>query len=310
MSDAVDAVSAPPTPHARAREAVLAAVTSSAAGLAAAEAAQRLAAHGANRLPVAPPRHPLLRFLAHFHNVLIYVLLGAAVVTAALGHVVDTGVILAVVIVNAIIGFVQEGRAEQAMAAIRGMLAPRSAVLRDGVRKSVDAAELVPGDVVLLEAGDRVPADLRLLEARGLRAEEAVLTGESVPVDKGTAPVAVDAPLGDRTSMLFSGTLIAAGTGRGVVVATGAATEIGRISGMLATVHTLVTPLVTQMDRFARWLTAFILLVAGALLVYGYFVGHLPLAELFMAVVGLSVAAIPEGLPAVLTITLAVGVQA
>jgi P-type E1-E2 ATPase len=124
------------------------------------------------------------------------------------------------------------------------MLAPRSAVLRDGRRISVDAADLVPGDIVLIEAGDRVPADLRLIEARGLKAEEAILTGESVPVDKGTAPVAAEAALGDRSPMLFSGTLIAAGTGRGVVVATGAATQIGRISGMLSQVQTLTTPLV------------------------------------------------------------------
>ena len=280
------------------------------AGLSTEEATRRLSEHGPNRLPEPPKRSPVLRFLAHFHNVLIYVLLGAAVVTAALQHWIDTGVILAVVIVNAVIGYIQEGRAEQAMAAIRGMLAPHSAVLRDGKRVSVNAAELVPGDIVLVEAGDRVPADLRLIEARGLKAEEAILTGESVPVDKGIRPVDEDADLGDRTPMLFSGTLVAAGTGRGVVTATGGHTQIGRISGMLAEVETLTTPLVAQMDRFARWLTVFILLLAAVLLSYGYFVGHLPFSDLFMAVVGLSVAAIPEGLPAVLTITLAVGVQA
>jgi len=296
-------------PHALTPEAALEALDASARGLDADEAARRLAEHGPNRLPEAPGPSPVLRFLAQFHNVLIYVLIAAAAVTAALSHWVDTGVILAVVIVNAIIGFVQEGRAEQAMQAIRGMLAPRSAVLRDGQRISVDAADLVPGDIVLLEAGDRVPADLRLIEARGLKAEEAILTGESVPVDKGTAAVEADAALGDRTSMLFSGTLVAAGTGRGVVVATGADTEIGHISGMLARVETLTTPLVAQMDSFSRWLTLFILLVAGALLAWGYFVGHMVFSDLFMAVVGLSVAAIPEGLPAVLTITLAVGVQ-
>jgi magnesium-transporting ATPase (P-type) len=279
-------------------------------GLDTAEAARRLAERGPNRLPEPPRPSPLLRFLRHFHNVLIYVLIASAVVTGALGHWVDTGVILAVVIVNAVIGYVQEGRAEQAMQAIRGMLAPRSAVLRDGRRISVDACDLVPGDIVLVEAGDRVPADLRLIEARGLKAEEAILTGESVPVDKSAAPVARTAALGDRTSMLFSGTLVAAGAGRGVVAATGADTQIGRISGMLGRVETLTTPLVAQMDRFARWLTVFILIVAATLLTYGHFVGHLPFAELFMAVVGLSVAAIPEGLPAVLTITLAVGVQA
>ncbi|WP_428641823.1 cation-transporting P-type ATPase [Roseibium sp.] len=273
------------------------------------EAARRLAAHGPNRLPEPKKQNPFLRFLSHFNNVLIYVLIASAVVTAVLQHWVDTGVILAVIIVNAIIGFIQEGRAEQAMNAIRSMLAPRSAVMRDGRRQSVDAAELVPGDIVLVEAGDRVPADLRLIEARGLKAEEAILTGESVPVEKGTAPVPRDAALGDRTSMLYSGTLVAAGAGRGVITATGSSTQIGRISSMLSRVETLTTPLVTQMDRFARWLTVFILLVAAILLTYGYYVGHLPFAELFMAVVGLSVAAIPEGLPAVLTITLAVGVQ-
>jgi magnesium-transporting ATPase (P-type) len=279
-------------------------------GLSMAEAARRLADHGPNRLPEPPRRSLILRFLMHFHNVLIYVLIASAAVTAALQHWVDTGVILAVVIVNAVIGYIQEGRAEEAMEAIRGMLAPHSSVLRDGRRISLDAVDLVPGDTVLIEAGDRVPADLRLIEARGIKAEEAILTGESAPVDKGTAPVAEDAALGDRNSMLFSGTLVAAGAGRGVVVATGADTQIGRISGMLAQVETLTTPLVAQMDGFARWLTVFILIVAGALLAYGYFVGHLPFSDLFMAVVGLSVAAIPEGLPAVLTITLSVGVQA
>lgn len=301
----------PPTSfHALSKDDALRSVGAVATGLTSAEAARRLAEHGPNRLPEAPKRNALVRFFAHFHNVLIYVLIASAAITAALQHWVDTGVILAVVLANAVIGFVQEGRAEQAMEALRGMLAPRSAVLRDGRRHSVDAADLVPGDIVLVEAGDRVTADLRLIEARGLKAEEAILTGESVPVDKGTAPVADRAALGDRTSMLFSGTLVVAGAGRGVVGATAAATQIGRISGMLSEVRTLTTPLVRQMDVFARWLTLFILMIAASLLVYGYFVGHLPFAELFMAVVALFVAAIPEGLPAVLTITLAVGVQA
>ncbi|WP_372891964.1 cation-transporting P-type ATPase [Rhodosalinus sp.] len=301
----------PPTAyHARPGDAVLEAFDTSPEGLGTDEAARRRAQHGPNALPAPAGRSPVLRFLAQFNNVLIYVLLGAAAVTTALGHWVDTGVILAVVVVNAAIGFVQEGRAEKAMDAIRAMLAPRSTVLRDGARVRIDAAELVPGDIVLIEPGDRAPADLRLIAARGLRAEEAILTGESVPVEKGTAPAATEAPLGDRNSMLFSGTLVAGGTGRGVVVATGGATQIGRISGMLSDVRTLTTPLIRQMDVFARWLTALILLVALGLLSYGYFVLRMPFADLFMAVVGLSVAAIPEGLPAVLTITLAVGVQA
>ncbi|SDO78016.1 ATPase, P-type (transporting), HAD superfamily, subfamily IC [Filomicrobium insigne] len=288
----------------------LAAMGVSAEGLSAQEAERRLEQYGYNRLPEPPKRSALVRFLSQFNNILIYVLVASAVVTAALQHWVDTGVILAVVLVNAVIGFIQEGRAEQAMEAIRGMLAPRSAVLRDGRRCSEDADQLVPGDIVLVEAGDRVPADLRLIEARGLNVDEAILTGESVPVEKTTEPVLPEAALGDRSSMLFSGTLVTAGTARGLVVATGGSTQIGRISGMLSTVEMLTTPLVHQMDIFARWLTIFILLIASTLLVYGYFVGHLPFSELFMAVVGLSVAAIPEGLPAVLTVTLSVGVQA
>ncbi|MFN7192468.1 MAG: HAD-IC family P-type ATPase, partial [Rhodospirillales bacterium] len=218
--------------------------------------------------------------------------------------------ILAVVLANAVIGFLQEGKAEAAMAAIRGMLAPKASVLRDGLRVSVDGADLVPGDIVLLEAGDKVPADLRVIEARGLAAQEAILTGESVPVEKSQAPVAADAALGDRRSMLWSGTLVTQGTARGLVVATGQATEIGRIGGLLAAVAQLTTPLVAQIDHFARWLSFLILLVAGLLLVWGYYVGHMPFADLFMAVIGVAVAALPEGLPAVMTIALAIGVQA
>jgi magnesium-transporting ATPase (P-type) len=299
-----------PNYHASPVDKVLGALRTGRDGLSSDEVGRRLAEHGANRLPVPPRQSALVRFLLHFHNVLIYVLLASAAVTAILGHMVDTGVILAVVVANAVIGFIQEGRAEDAMGAIRGMLAPHTAVLRDGTRRSIDAVELVPGDIVLLEAGDRVPADLRVIEARGIKAEEAILTGESVPVDKDISAVAENASLGDRSSLLFSGTLVVAGTARGLVVATGIDTEIGHISGMLAKVETLTTPLVRQMDVFARWLTLFILLISAALLAFGIFVRHLPFDEMFMIVVGLAVAAIPEGLPAVLTITLAVGVQA
>jgi calcium-translocating P-type ATPase len=296
--------------HSRSASDCLAALEASQDGLTTLEAGQRLAKYGPNRLPEARERGPALRFLMQFHNVLIYVLIGAAAVTAALQHWVDTGVILAVVLANAMIGFVQEGKAEAAMAAIRIMLAPKAAVLRDGRRVTLDAADLVPGDIVLLEAGDKVPADLRLLETRGLAAQEAILTGESVPVEKGATPVAADAVLGDRHSMLWSGTLVTQGTARGLVVATGAGAEIGRIGTLLAAVDQLTTPLVAQMDHFARWLSLLILLCAALLLAYGHFVGHMPFSDLFMAVVGLAVAAIPEGLPAVMTITLAIGVQA
>jgi magnesium-transporting ATPase (P-type) len=270
----------------------------------------RLQRVGPNQLPSPQPPSALVRFLRHFHNVLIYVLLGAATITAALGHYIDTGIILAVVIANAVIGFVQEGRAENAMKAIRELLAPHASVLRDGRRQVIASADVVPGDVVLLDAGEKVPADLRLFEARGLTIQEAILTGESAAVEKDTVPVAADAVLGDRSGMAFGGTIVATGTGRGIVVATGGRSEIGRISALLADIEMLTTPLIRQIDGFARWLSLLILLLAGLLLLYGTFVDHRPFFELFMLVVGLSVAAIPEGLPATLSITLAVGVQA
>ena len=279
-------------------------------GLTQTEVDTRFVKYGANRLPQAARRNAFVRFLLHFNNILIYVLLGAALITALLSHWVDTGVILAVVVVNAIIGFIQEGKAEQAMDAIRHMLAPQANVIRGGERVTIDGEQLVPGDIVLLEAGDKVPADLRLLTAHGLSVQEAVLTGESVPVEKRIQPVADDAALGDRASMAYSGTLVSSGQAKGVVEATGSGTEIGRISGVLSNVETLTTPLVEQMALFAKWLTIFILIIATMLLAFGYFVAHHDFSEMFMAVVGLSVAAIPEGLPAVLTITLAIGVQA
>lgn len=295
--------------HSRATGETMAALATGASGLSVDEARIRLETGGPNRLPEPPRAGAVARFLRQFNNLLIYVLLGAAAVTAALGHPVDTGVILAVVLVNAIIGFVQEGRAEEALAAIRGMLAPEAHVLRDGRRRDVPAEALVPGDLVILEPGDRVPADLRLMLANGLRIQEAVLTGESVPVEKTTEPVAEDAALGDRRSMAFSGALVAAGGGRGIVVATGPATEIGRISGLIQSVETTTTPLLRQMNVFARTVTVAILILAAAILGFGVLVADMPFREIFMAVVGLAVAAIPEGLPAILTVTLAIGVQ-
>jgi len=296
--------------HSVATDITLDNLQTSASGLTQAEAETRLAYHGPNRLSQASRRKPFMRFLLHFHNILIYVLIGSAVITALLDHWIDTGVILAVVIANAIIGFIQEGKAEQALDAIRHMLALRANAIRSGERIMIDGEQLVPGDIVLLEAGDKVPADLRLLTAHGLSVQEAILTGESVPVEKHIQLVADGSSLGDRTCMAYSGTLVTSGQAKGVVVATGSGTEIGRISGLLSEVETLTTPLVTQMGVFAKWLTILILVIAAILLAFGYFVGHHDFTEMFMAVVGLSVAAIPEGLPAVLTITLAIGVQA
>ena len=307
-----DAASEKATPswHDGTVEKVLSELHAAPSGLSPDDAEARLAAYGPNQSPEPPRRSVIVRFLLHFHNILIYVLIGSAVITALLDHWLDTFVILAVVVANAIIGFIQEGKAEKAMDAIRQMLAPHASVLRGGERHSIEGAAVVLGDIVLLEAGDKVPADLRLLVAHGMQIQEAILTGESVPVEKHSEPVAVDAPLGERSCMAFSGTLVTSGQGHGVVVATGVSTEIGRISGLLSTVEVLTTPLVKQMSGFAQWLTIFILLISGLLLVHGYFVGHREFTEMFMAVVGLAVAAIPEGLPAVLTITLAVGVQA
>ncbi|MFB0936912.1 MAG: HAD-IC family P-type ATPase, partial [Propionivibrio sp.] len=295
--------------HALSPDTVLAEQQTGDTGLNSAEAAQRLAVHGSNRLTPPKRRGPLLRFLLQFHNVLIYVLLGAAAVTAALGHWVDTSVIFGVVFINSLIGFVQEGKAEKSLEAIRNMLSLHAAVLRDGRRQEIDAVELVPGDVVLLASGDKVPADLRLIETRSLRIEEATLTGESEPVEKSSDPVAEDAPIGDRTCMAYSGTLVVFGQGRGVVVATGDATEIGRIGRMLSEVDAVETPLTRQMAQFGRWLTATILVLAGFTLAFGTLVHGQPVGEMFLAAVGLAVAAIPEGLPAIMTITLAIGVQ-
>ncbi|NIA68190.1 cation-transporting P-type ATPase [Pelagibius litoralis] len=298
-----------PSWHAISLDEVLAAQDSSRSGLTDGEAEERLTRFGANRLPPPKRRGPALRFLSQFNDVLIYVLLAAAVITALLDHWIDAQVILAVVLVNAVIGFLQEGKAEKALEAIRDMLAPKASVIRGGHRETIPGDAVVPGDIVLLEAGDRVPADLRLFDIRGLKVDEAVLTGESVAVNKNTSPVGDGVPLGDRTSMAFSGTLVTYGQGSGVVVATGAKTEIGRISGMLSEVTTLQTPLLRQMGIFAKWLTVTILGLAAFVLAFGLLVRGYGFSEIFMAVVGLSVAAIPEGLPAILTITLAIGVQ-
>ncbi|HUF57271.1 MAG TPA: HAD-IC family P-type ATPase, partial [Thermohalobaculum sp.] len=311
QAGARDAVAGPAAPawHALEAEEVLARRETSSAGLSEAEAARRLEVHGPNRLPGARRQSPLARFLLQFHNTLIYVLIAAGLLAAAIGHGTDAAVIFAVVLLNALIGFVQEGRAERALDAIRGMIDPSASVLRDGRRLTVAADRVVPGDIVLIEAGDRVPADLRLLRARGVRVDEAALTGESVPVEKAPAPVEPGAPLGDRLSMAFSGTFVAAGQGQGVAVATGAATELGRIGALIGGVERLKTPLLRQMDRFARQVTAVVLGVSALVFAYAALVQRYPLDEAFMVVVGLAVAAIPEGLPAVMTIALAVGVQ-
>ncbi|SDB57028.1 potassium and/or sodium efflux P-type ATPase [Desulfonatronum thiosulfatophilum] len=278
-------------------------------GLSASEADSRLEKYGPNELPQTKGRSALMRFLAQFNNVLIYLLLAAAVITGLLAEWLDMGVILGVVLVNAMIGFIQEGKAEKSLDSIRNMLSPSAVVLRDGKKKEIEAKELVPGDVILLNAGDKIPADIRLFKSRDLQIEEAALTGESVPVEKDTEPVDKDDSLGDRSSMAFSGTMVAYGQGRGLVVGTGSDTEIGRISEMLSDVETLTTPLLKQLGRFGNILSVAIIAMAGVTFAFGYFFQGFAPGEMFMAAVGLAVAAIPEGLPAIVTITLAIGVQ-
>lgn len=295
--------------HASPAETVMENVSSSPAGLAAEQVDQRLSQYGPNRLPEPPKRSPFLQFLNQFNNVLIYVLLCAAVVTALLADWLDAFVIIGVVLINAVIGFLQEGKAEKAVDAIRNILSHEALVKRDGEKISIPVEDVVPGDIVYLRSGDKVPADLRLIAAKDLRIEEALLTGESVPVDKTIAPVSRDATLGDRSCMAFSGTMVSYGQGTGVVVAIGMETELGKVSALLAGVETLNTRLTQRMDEFSKWLTGAILILAVGTVIFGLALRDYSFTELFFASVALAVAAIPEGLPAIITITLALGVQ-
>ncbi len=294
--------------HSRSVEETSELLDSPSKGLTQEEVRRRLEVFGRNRLTPPKRRSASARFFSQFTNVLIFVLLGASVVTAVLGEWVDTGVILGVVLINAIIGFIQEGKAEAALEAIRKMLSLQASVQRDGRRLDVPAEELVPGDLVFLASGDKVPADLRLVRTKSLQLQESALTGESMPVEKSEQPVAPDAPLGDRTSMAYSSTLVTYGQGTGIVVASGDRTEIGRISSMLSQVEPMQTPLLAKMAVFGRWLTVAILALTAAIFAVGVLWRGYPVPAMFLAAVGIAVAAIPEGLPVVMTITLAIGV--
>jgi magnesium-transporting ATPase (P-type) len=278
-------------------------------GLSASEAAARLARYGRNELPSPARRSAWWRFVLQFHNLLIYVLLAAGTITLLLRDWLDSGVIFGVVLINALVGFFQEGKAERALDAVRAMLASHATVLRDGSRAQIDAAELVPGDIVLLASGDRIPADLRLLRVRSLRVDEAALTGESMPVDKDADAVAADTVLGDRRSMGYAGTVVTYGQASGVVVATGRDTEIGRIGALVEGTAQFDTPLTRRLDQFARQATVFIIAGGALAFLFGWIAHDMPATEVFLAVVGIAVAAIPEGLPAIVTITLAIGTQ-
>jgi magnesium-transporting ATPase (P-type) len=278
-------------------------------GLDAAEAAKRLQTYGPNRLPEGKRRGPLMRFLSQFNNVLIYVLLGAGFIKLMLDFWVDASIIFGVVIINALLGFIQEGRAEKALESIRNMLSAEARTVRGIETRMIPAEQLVPGDLVLLESGDKIPADMRLADAKNLRTEEAALTGESVPADKSTGRVSSNATVGDRECMAFSGTMVVSGRATGVVVATGSKTELGRINALLAHVSALETPLLRQIKTFGYAITAVIAVVSVLVFAYGKWVKSMDFVELFQAVVGIAVSMIPEGLPAIITITLAIGVQ-
>ena len=278
-------------------------------GLDPSEAARRLASYGPNRLPEGAKRGPLMRFLQQFDNILVYILLAAGFVKLMLGLWLDASIITGVVVINAILGFLQEGKAERALDSIRNMLSAEARVRRDGEIRIAPAEELVPGDIVLLESGDRVPADLRLVEVKNLRADEAALTGESIPADKSSDPVAENSTVGDREDMAFSGTLIVSGRAVGVIVATGAQTELGRINQMLSSVSVLETPLLRQIAEFGHTIAKVIGFVSVLVFAYARWVRDLPFVEAFQSIVGIAVSTIPEGLPSLITITLAIGVQ-
>ncbi|MGI5415219.1 cation-translocating P-type ATPase [Actinomadura luteofluorescens] len=276
-------------------------------GLASDEAARRLERDGPNTLPAARGRGPVVRFLLQFNSPLIYVLLVSAAVTGLLGEHVDALVILGVVVVNAVVGFVQESRAEKALGALAAMARTAALVVRDGAARRVPSAELVRGDLVRLEAGDKVPADLRLLRADEFAVDESALTGESVPVAKDTAAQG-EAALADRTGMAFSGTLATSGSAAGLVVATGADTELGGIHRLVEGTGAVQTPLTRKITHFSKIVTVAILALAALTFLIGVLRGR-GATEMLTAAVALAVGAIPEGLPAVVTITLALGVS-
>ncbi len=278
-----------------------------ATGLTQAEVEARLRQFGPNQMTSQRRLSEWMRFLLQFHQPLIYILLVSAAITAGLGKWVDAAVIFGVTVANAIIGYIQEAKAEKAIGALAKMIVTEATVRRGGEKVRIASTQLVPGDVVLLQAGDRVPADLRMLEEHNLQIEEAALTGESVPSEKQTAPLPAGTILAERTSLAFAGTLVTAGQGEGVVFATGDTTEVGRIAGMIGKADALQTPLTRKIAHFSRLVMYVILGLAAVTFGIGILRGE-PWPEMFMAAIALAVGAIPEGLPAVVTITLAIGV--
>jgi Ca2+-transporting ATPase len=277
-------------------------------GLTSAVAAKKREHFGANELKSKPGKSPLLRFLLQFHQPLLYILLIAGAIKAILGQWVNAGVIWGVTLINAIIGFVQESKAESAIAALASSVQTNATIIRNGQKMQVPSTELVPGDVVLLASGDKVPADLRLVRVRNLQVNESALTGESIAIEKNTQPLNLDAPLAERTNMAYAGSFVTFGTGKGIVVAIGDATETGRISQLMEQGTSLKTPLTRKFDKFSRTLLYIILGIAALMFAVGLGYGY-SWTEMFEAAIAFAVSAIPEGLPAVVTVTLAIGVS-
>jgi Ca2+-transporting ATPase len=304
------AVTVVSNPHAVATEGVLKSLaTDRERGLTAPEASTRIEQHGPNQLEEALPVPLWKKLLAQFNELVIWILIVAAIISGVVGEWADTAAIIAIVIMNGIIGFWQEEKAERALASLQKMFAPMAKVIRDGVLQSIPARELVPGDRIELEAGDHLPADARLIEAFALRVQEAALTGESVPVDKNAASVLSDgAPLGDRDNMVYMGTVAAAGKASAVVTATGMRTELGHIAGLLGRHKSEPTPLQRRLEELGRVLVAVCLAIVSIIFGMSMLRGG-KLLDVFLVSVSLAVAAVPEGLPAVVTLALALGLQ-
>ena len=296
--------------HARETEDTLRALgVDPAQGLSASESEARLAEHGPNVLEVSKREHWYQILARQFLDVLIAILMIAAVISLAIGEIGDAVTIFAIIVLNGILGFVQEWKAEKALEALARMLAPQCTVLRDGHEQKIEARTLVPGDIMVLEIGDRVPADLRMFEAVNLKVDESALTGESASVHKDSTPVASDAPLAGRRSMVWMGTSITNGRGRGVVTATGMATEFGRIAQLTRSIEAEATPLQRKLAVLGKQLGIISVGISVVVALTGWLLGK-PLLEMFLTGVSLAVAVVPEGLPAVVTITLALGVRA
>lgn len=286
---------------------ILATLQTQLTGLSAAQIIERQRIHN-NVLDAAENSKPWLIFLRQFTDTMVLVLLAATVISGAIGAMADAVTILAIVIINALLGFVQEYRAERSLEAIKKMASPHALVVREGRKQSIDAAQLVPGDIIWVESGDKIPADVRFLETFSLEIEEAALTGESIPVEKNGRPIASETPLAERFNLGFMGTSVTRGRGLAVVVETGMNTEMGRIAALIEETEQVMTPLQKKLDQLGKILIVICLAVCGLVTALGILRGE-PIMTMFMAGISLAVAAIPEGLPAIVTVVLALGVQ-